>query len=480
MLGLDPKTWVALVGLLHSVLLVVVIPFVLFKKRDSTVAVAWCLVVILTPVLGSLLFWGFGYNYVQRRVNRKRRHHGAFREQHSPARREATRGAVQDTPPHPLLDIARAVDAFPLTNGNAVTLYHETTEAYAAILAAIADAKHHVHLQFFIFRSDEMGRGILELLIAKAKAGVEVRLLYDDMGSFWFSWSKWIRRLEEAGAKTSAFLPVNPLRSRIQVNLRNHRKIVVVDGVIGFTGGMNVGDEYLGKSPVFGYWRDSMLRLEGPATAGLQWTFIEDWNFATTEVLTGSPYFPVIPPRGEELVQVVESGPDQEPNSIREIYFAAILSAKKRVWIATPYFVPDGGMLDAMRLARMRGVDVRLLCLLRPDHRLSFYASRYYWGDVLAYGARVHQYKRGMMHAKVVLVDDDWAMVGSANLDNRSLHLNFEIGCLLYSTTLARELEQAFLRDLESSIPLDPWAFPQRPLYVKLLENACRLFAPVL
>jgi cardiolipin synthase len=472
--------WVALGAELHTVLLLVVIPFVLVKKRDPTVAVAWCLVVLLMPILGSALFWAFGFNYVQGRVRRKASHRGAYRQDHPPPRREATRGAGEPAPLHPLAEVARAVDAFPLSAGNAVALFHDTAEAFAAILEAVRGARHHVHLQFFIFRDDETGRRLVELLIEKARAGVEVRLLTDAVGSLGLSWSRLPGRLAAAGGKPAAFLPVNPIRSWIQVNLRNHRKLVIVDGAVAFTGGMNVGDEYLGRWKRFGYWRDTMIRLEGPAVAGLQRIFTEDWHFATKEALTEGAYFPDVGPRGEQVVQTVESGPDQEPNSIREVYFAAILAAKRRLWIASPYFVPDGGLLDALRLARLRGVDVRLLGLLRPDHRVAYYAARYYWSDMLGLGARVYQYKRGMMHAKVVVVDDDWAMVGSANLDNRSLHLNFEIACLLYSPDLVAELARQYERDLEESIPLDPWAFGQRPLLMKLVENACRLFSPVL
>lgn len=471
-----------LLAVVHSVLLLIVIPLILIKKRDATVAVAWCLVVLLTPLFGSLLFWIFGYNYVQRRVSRKRTHRSRYGQFHPPTRREATRGVKQDDREkslHPLAEIASSVDAFAVSHDNAVHIYHETTDAFEAILQALASATHHIHLEFYIVRGDEAGQRLFEVLLAKARQGVEVRLLYDAVGSFFLS-SRFVRPLLEAGGHVATFLPVNPFRSWIQVNLRNHRKIVVVDGAVGFTGGMNIGDEYLGKSKRFGYWRDTMVRLEGPVVAGLQRIFIEDWHFASGESADEEIYFPSIPPAGEYAVQLVESGPDQEINSIREVYFAAILAAQRRLWIASPYFVPDNGLLDALRLARRRGVDVRLLCLLRPDHLLSFYASRYYWADMLASGARVYQYARGMMHSKIVLVDDDWAMVGSANLDNRSLHLNFEANCVFYSSDLVADLARRFLQDLEQSIPLDNWTFANRPFLVRLLENACRLFSPVL
>src|SRR5262249_1204683 len=221
------------------------------------------------------------------------------------------------------------------------------------------------------------------------------------------------------------FFPLNRLRSLIQVNMRNHRKIVVVDGRIGFTGGMNIGDPYLGMDPHIGYWRDTFLRVDGPVVAGLQDTFTEDWDFTTREALTGPDYFPDVEPAGDSVVQIAAGGPDQEVNCVREIYFMGMVEARRRLWLASPYFVPDRGILDALRLARYRGADVRLLTIMQPDHYLSFYAGRYYFTELLECGIHVYLYRKGMMHSKFMLVDGEWGMVGSANLDIRSLRLDF-------------------------------------------------------
>jgi cardiolipin synthase len=470
-------------ALVDTVLICTVIPIVLIKKREPTTAVAWCLMVLMVPVVGAILFWLFGYNYIHRRITRLRRHRSVFGSVFPPARMEAARGAgeadVPEGAPHSLADLALAVDAFPVSQPNRVTIYHETEHAYKALLEAIRAARHHIHLEYFIFRSDATGWALVNLLIEKAKAGVEVRLLYDSVGSLFISW-RMLRALLRAGGQAIGFLPVNPLRSLFQLNFRNHRKITVIDGTVGFTGGMNIGDEYLGKDRYFGYWRDTFVRIEGPGVAALQRVFIEDWDFATRETLNQEPYFPHLEGQGQHAVQIVASGPDQDLNSTRELYFAAILEAKRRLWIASPYFVPDAAMLDALRLACLRGVDVRLLCLSRPDHNISFYAGRYYWSDVLAYGARIYTYTRGMMHSKIIVVDDDWALVGTANLDNRSLHLNFELSCVLFSPDLVADVVTRFERDLEDSVPLDPETFERRGLFVRLVENACRLFAPIL
>jgi cardiolipin synthase len=479
---LDYLPHVTLLALLEVVVVILVIPWVLLTKKDAMSAVAWCLIVLFVPLLGALLFWTFGYNYV-RRLRSKRRHRASFLHRHPPqnpfAAREAGDGTGDEPTGYDLVRLANQVRAFPVSRGNAVTIYHETHEAFAALLDTIGQARHHVHLAFYIFRSDDTGQQLVDVLTQKAKEGVEVRLLYDAMGCV-RTRQRLFEPLRAAGGKVAAFLPLNPLRSHIQVNLRNHRKIVVVDGRVAFTGGMNIGDEYLGKNRYFGYWRDEFLRLEGPAASGLQRVFVEDWDFAVGEAVIGPAYFPDVPAVGDGVVQVIESGPDQEINSIRELFFAAILSAEHRLWIASPYFVPDGSMLDALRLARYRGVDVRLLSLLKPDHFLSFHAGRYYYSEMLPMGARVYQYSRGMMHAKILMVDSKWALVGSPNLDNRSLRLNFEVACLLYTSELVLALEHQYLRDLEDAVLLDPKVYAARPLPERLTENACRLFSPLL
>jgi len=271
--------------------------------------------------------------------------------------------------------------------------------------------------------------------------------------------------------------------------MRNHRKILVVDGQVGFTGGLNVGDEYLGKSPRYGYWRDTHMRIRGPAVEDLQRIFCEDWDFAAGERLieteahvsaSSCGYISGVTGAGTVPVQVIDSGPDREFKSIREIYFAAIVNAQQRVWIASPYFVPDAGLLDALRLAGYRGIDVRFLGQLYPDKWIPQFAARYHWDRVLRSGVKVYQYAKGMMHAKVVLVDGQWASVGTANLDNRSLHLNFEVNCLIDSPQAVAQLEEQFLHDLTDSIQLQPAAYSRRPFAGRLLENACRLFSPVL
>jgi cardiolipin synthase A/B len=473
---------VEITAIANVVLLVVTIPWVLMTKRDSTSAVAWCLLVFFVPILGSIFFVLFGYQHIHRKLKKKRKHKKMFGLTHGGLPAEAgggPEGSVIDSAWQGMSGLATRMGAFPAAAGNQVTFFHEGSSAWAAIQEAVASARHHIHLEYFIFQPDETGQALLNLLTEKAKQGVQVRLLLDAMGSRRLR-RRHLQSLRDAGGKCYEFLSLNPLRRRIQVNMRDHRKILIVDGRVAFTGGLNIGDEYLGKVPRFGFWRDTHLRLEGPAVAGLQRVFVEGWDFAAEEDLRGTEYFPPPATKGTSVVQIIQSGPDQELKSIREVYFAAILQARRRLWIASPYFVPDAGLRDALCLAGYLGLDVRLLCQFHPDKWIPFFAGRYYWSDVLATGVKVYQYSKGMMHSKVMLVDGEWASVGTANLDNRSLHLNFEVNCLLYSPTDVAELESAFRHDLTDSILLDYRVFDRRPLPERLVENACRLLSPVL
>ena len=455
---------------------------ILSIKRDSTAAVAWCMSVLFVPVVGILLYWSFGYQSVHRPLQRKRKHAQSYQQRQRSSGETPAVGvgpAVEGT----WADVTRigvSLGAAPQLGGNRVQLYDERTPPFDAMLQAIREAKQQIHIEFFIFRADELGRAFIEAMAERARAGVKVRFLYDAIGS-WGLQSKLLRQLTDAGGKAVPFLTLlNPLHRRVQINLRNHRKILVIDGRIGFTGGYNIGDEYLGKHAFFGLWRDTFLRLEGPAVRWMQRVFTEDWSFAAEEELSGTDIFPNIPPVGDVAVQIAWSGPDQELKTIREIYFAVIAKAKQRIWIATPYFVPDASLLDALCLAARSGRDVRLLVPFRPDKWLPFLAARFYWRDILAAGVKIYQYTRGFIHSKVLIADDSWSSVGSANFDNRSLHLNFEITCLMESKEIVTQLEESFLRDMAASIRVDQAQFDNRGYVGQLAENACRLMSPVL
>lgn len=461
-------------AIIDAILIAITIPWALRIKKEPTSALAWCLLVLFVPVFGAILFVLLGYQSVDRPLQRKKRHRRAYRGARGEP--QSAYDANLDATWEGMGRLADRLDAYPLTSGNQVTLYHAGVPFFDELFAAVAAAKKHIHIEIYIFEYDAIGRKFLDLLTQKARDGVQVRLLYDAVGTRSLWWWR-LSEFKKAGGKAEDFLPVSILRRRFRVNLRNHRKIIVIDGRIAFTGGMNIGDEYVSKGKL-GHWRDTMVKIEGPAVASLQATFAEDWNFASGEPLNLDSTEP--PPAGDELVQVIQSGPDLDLKSIREVYFGAIFKARKSLWITTPYYIPDAGIRDALVLAGRSGIDVKLLLPLNADHTTVHYASRYYIPDLLEAGVEVYLYKKGFIHSKVWIADGEWASVGTANLDLRSLRLNFEVNCLIYSQPSIANLEQAFLRDLQDSIRLDAKTFAQRPWNEKLAENICRLFSPIL
>jgi cardiolipin synthase len=373
-----------------------------------------------------------------------------------------------------------ALEQPPPLPASGVSLYLDGASTYAAILEAIAAAKHHVHLEYYIWEPDQIGTRMRDALCAKARAGVKVRMLVDGTGSSRLG-RRFLRALTDAGVEFARF---NPVRFRFirrrRVDFRTHRKIVVCDGRVAFTGGMNVADAQsadLGPN----YWRDTHVRIEGTAVWALQRVFLEDWFFAAQKQFEFSAdYFPA--PSGERryVVQVVASGPDHDHLAIHRTYFTVMTRATQRLWVTTPYFVPDEATAAALSTAALRGVDVRLLIPRRGDSRLIDLAARSYVPELVAAGVRVYEYVPRFIHAKTIVVDDDLAIVGSANLDNRSFLLNFEVTSLIYDRDVTAQLARAFDADLATSRPIDAADLARKGLPQKLGEATARLLSPLL
>ena len=461
------------------------IPVVLVRKRQPTSAIAWCLAIVLLPYFGTLLFLLIGIPAVNRKLRKKQFHRSRFIRQWI----QSTAG--QKHHPHPPTDLSRSaewarmdrlaavVGAVKMSSSNQAHIYHEGTEAFADKMEAIRQAKHHVHAEYYILRADHTGKKFVEALCARAREGVEVRLLVDAVGSMRVRGM--MQELRRAGGQAQTFLPIMAWRRRFVINLRNHRKILICDGNVGFTGGLNIGDEYLGRTKRFGFWRDTQLRLTGPAVLALQRVFAEDWDFAGGEFLSGAKYFPKPDTTGSDKLQIIWSGPDAEHNAVHSVYFAAICRAQERLWIATPYLIPDQTILNALKAAALHGIDVRIVTQSSPpDQWIAYFAQRYYWEGLLDAGVRLYQYTKGMMHAKIIIADGAWASVGSANLDIRSMRLNFELNCLIYSRPLVEDLERQFEQDLRDSHRIQLKDVLRRPLRLQLAENVCRLMSPIL
>jgi len=343
------------------------------------------------------------------------------------------------------------------------------------MLAAVASAERYVLMQFFIFHDDGLGRRVRDLLLEKAAAGVRVCVLFDGIGSHALP-KRYVDTLLDGGVEIRVFA-TRRKSNRFQLNFRNHRKILVVDGDIGFTGGLNVGDEYLGIKPPLTPWRDTHIQIEGPAVADLQRTFAEDWYWVTGKLP------PMATPRyadGPALTLIAATGPADSQESCSLYFVSAIHAATRRVWVTTPYFVPDQAVMAALRLAVFRGVDVRVLIPSRPDHYAVFQASGLYAHEAVLAGVRMFRYQPGFIHQKVMLIDDDTVSIGSMNLDNRSFRLNFEISALNIDPAFAAEVETMLLADFAHARQIVPADYERAPYLRRLIMHVARLFDPVL
>jgi cardiolipin synthase len=477
-------SWATVVTVLVStveVLSFCLIPLVILRTRQPMSAVAWILGIILMPGLGGFLYLATGTTRLQRKTQRKQQSREALESQLPPvvAHEITPPPEASDSIRTELMALACRIAENRPTWGNAVDVITDTNRAYALQEQAIRAARDHIHLEYYIFQPDETGVRFRDLLIAKAREGVRVRFLYDAVGSMRLG-RRFLTPMWDAGIHAAPFLPVNPLRRRWVFNLRNHRKILVVDGEVGFTGGVNVGNEYIGRQSQFGYWRDTHMQLRGPSVLQLQHVFAQDWFFATDEELVAPQLYPAITAPGDQTVQVIASGPDLPVEICHELFFTAIASARRRVLIESCYFVPPDPINVALQSAAHRGVDVRIILPARSAHLSALLAAQSYYEELLACGVQLFEYTQGLLHSKVLSVDGEWSYVGSANLDNRSLRLNFEAGAVFYGPRMAAEIEEMFQVDLSRSRPLDLAHWSRRPMLRRLAENTCRLLSPVL
>lgn len=473
--------WVSTLFLVVDILIIaMLVPRIVIQRRESAATLAWVLLIFFVPIGGAVLYHLFGTRRLARRkLSRARARQGL--SEGAEAAQEALRGdAVKEpTREERLRSLARSfnVDAAVATTGNEVIVLNHGNLLFRAIETEITAAKQYVHVEFYIFQPDATGLRIIELLTERARAGVEVRLLVDAVGARALK-KKHVAALIAAGGKFAQFLPVSLVLKPFSVNFRNHRKIVVIDGETAFTGGMNVGDEYRGRDPEIGNWRDTHVMLRGPAALRLQEVFTDDWHFSTGEKCVSRKYYPPPPHPGEVVVEVVASGPDATAEAIHRKLFTAITRAETRVWLTTPYFIPDRAILVALMTAAQRGLDVRLLLPGWSDHKFVLYAGRSNYAELLSAGVRIFEYRRGMLHAKTMVVDDAWTTIGSANMDMRSFVLNWEANLIALDRNLATTMAERFEHDLKHCIEIRlPLLRTPREQF---LEAACYILAPLL
>lgn len=450
----------------------------LMSTRTAPGAVAWIVSLNTLPYVAVPAYWVFGrtkfHGYVIGRREDDTVLYGVLDEKLALLHPYS----VSLPPGQRHVEAIERLAKMPLVRGNGAQLLIDGEAAFRSMFAGIESAERYVLVQFYIVRDDGVGRELKRLLEDKARAGVKVRFLYDEIGSYQLP-RPYLEELAAAGVDVRRFHSTRGSGNRFQLNFRNHRKVVVVDGHTGWVGGLNVGDEYLGRNPSVGAWRDTHLRMEGPATVCLQLSFVEDWHWASGEILA-LDWTPV-PMAGQDVpILLLPSGPADRFETASLMVQHMIHSATRRLWISSPYFVPDEGVIGALKLAALRGVDVRILIPERPDNRLTYFAAYAFIGPLLEAGVMVHRYQAGFLHGKAFLIDDLASGVGTVNLDNRSFRLNFEITAWVMDPAFASSMEAMFQADFARSRLMTWEEIAEKPLWFRAASRAAYLTAPVL
>lgn len=526
--------WEWLMGHLLWLNLILSIVIVFFQRRDPKAVWTWLLILYFVPVFGFFFYLVFAQDYQKSKMFRIKevedRLSSSARQQERILKNDAL--YLEDPLAADYADLvcynleqAGAV----LTLDNKVEIFTDGEEKFEDLRRELAGAKHFIHMQYYIIKDDELFGSIIPILKDRVSHGVEVRILYDGMGARLMPRSQW-QKLRQAGIWTACFFPPFLGRLNLRVNYRNHRKIVVIDGRVGYVGGFNIGREYLGKNPRFGYWRDTHLKITGDAAISLQIRFALDWNYAGKENLflngwyfmdctkLGKSGVPVpegktvseeevlleAGPEGRDCledacpteaapdifeksfsgnlvgIQVIASGPDSKRPQVRDNYLRLFHKARHHIYIQTPYFVPDDAVLSALKIAAGSGIDVRLMVPCKPDHPFVYWATYSYVGELVDAGAKCYTYENGFLHAKGVMVDSRVSSYGTANMDIRSFELNFEVNAVIYDEETTERLEEIFLDDLTRCREVTKEAYEARDLWVRIREQGSRLLSPLL
>lgn len=475
-----------LLVILYFVTIITIIVNIILENRNPVRTLAWMGVLLLIPLFGIIFYLYFGVNYRKRKMFSMKglgdmkwlqymSEDQKQRIQKSELLKKEDMKEVKKLMTL-LLNNSKAL----LTRYNKVEILNNGAETFPAIFTALSKARKFIHLEYYIIQPGKLMERLQELLIEKAKSGVEVRVIYDDVGCWGFP-KKCIQEMKAAGIQIYSFLPVRFHQIADKANYRNHRKIIVIDGEVGFVGGLNFADRYMDGIPEIGIWRDTHLKVKGEVVTSLQIVFLIDWYFVRQELLLDkAEYMPDKKEDGNVIIQTVSSGPDSDWASIQQAYFTLINMAKKYVFISTPYFMPGETTLNCIKAAAMGGIDVRILLPHRSDSYLTHWCNRSFVEELMEAGVKVYWYQKGINHSKIIVVDGIVASVGTANVDMRSFEQNFEVNLIMYDRNTARNVASGFLRDLKDSREesMHRWKF--RPKREKLQESVARLFAPLL
>jgi len=468
-----------------NLLLGIVIVF--FERKSPKSVWAWLLLLYFVPVLGFIFYLLLGADMKKRKMFRIKEVEDHISEAIRQQEHQLKSLNVEafDTNLSKFTDLVMynlRTSGAVLTGDNDVEILTDGDEKFDRLIEDIRSAQYFIHIQYYIIKNDVLFERIRKELVQKAAEGVEVRILFDSMGCRTVPHSYW-KQLSEEGIKTAEFFPAFFKRLQLRINFRNHRKIVVIDNRVGYVGGFNIGKEYIGLDDKFGYWRDTHLRLQGSGILSLHLRFLLDWNYAAQENLFGQrKYFEKVYPGEKDncLIQIISSGPDTARQMIHDNYLRLITKAKERIYIQSPYFIPDESVMDALMIAVHSGVEVNIMIPCKPDHPFVYWATYSYIGDLVMAGANCYTYDNGFMHAKGIIVDGKVFCYGTANMDIRSFALNFEVNAIVYNEKKAKEMEDRFLTDLQVCTRITRNMYAGRKLIIRIKEQVSRLMSPVL
>lgn len=480
--------WIILIEIVYALIVITVCLRIIWDTRSVSKTLAYLLFVIFVPIFGIFFYFSFGINYRKRKIYSKKLATDDYLTEEflkkvvdslQRGNRGENKSILQNQRLIKLLTNPASDDFNPVFYNNDVEILNNGETFFPLLIEQLKQAQHHIHIEFYIYEDDKIGNEIGNILIQKAKEGVEVRFIYDDFGSKDIR-RKFVQTLRENGVKAFPFHKIKLVFLANRLNYRNHRKVVVIDGKTSFIGGINVSDKYINSSTSKLYWRDTHLMIKGSATYLLQKVFLLDWNFCSDEEIgINTYYFPELKAKNKEIpVQIISDGPDSDAPYILYSIIKAISLAQKEVLITTPYYIPDENLQQTLIMTAMSGIDVKLLVPEKGDSTIVNMASKAYFEDLLRAGVKIFRYKKGFIHAKTFVTDRKLASVGTANLDLRSFDLNFEVSAFIYDEQKANELAKSFYEDIENAEELIYEKWIKRPKHRKVIERIIRLLSP--
>ena len=481
--------WILLLEILYTLIVIGTCLRIVYETRSATKTLAYLMLTVFFPIVGIIIYFSIGTNYRKRKLYSKKIVKDVNMQLQIKERVIQESKKIWDTVPDDIIKYKKLAtlllnDGMSFLSGyNKIEVLKNGEHKFTEVIKSLREAKHHIHIEYYIYEDDVIGNAIKDILIEKARAGVQVRFIYDDFGSRSIR-KKLVPELIAAGVQAFPFYKILFIKLANRLNYRNHRKIIVIDGYIGYTGGINVSDRYINspKNTDQVFWRDTHVKITGSGVQYLQYLFIGDWNFCAEEELAPTPEF-FFDPEGEEgdsIVQIAASGPDSDNPTILFSIIQVIGMAEQEILITTPYFIPGESLIDALVVAALSGVKVRLLVPDKSDSGFVAAAARSYYNELMMAGIEIYQYEKGFVHAKTMVVDKQVSVIGTANMDYRSFELNFEVNSVIYDSQVAREMADIFYDDLRDSCKIDPEDWSKRRLYKQLPEKLTRLVSPLL